>query len=164
MELMLSSLPMFLAPALSFAFFTPKMHIIPSVIIRAGQTPPSLVMTKYYYKEHINMMRRKFEEVKALGSAAVEEWIKGLEDEGKDKIANASRWEQWEASGGLQALGHIRKSGTGSDSYRMSPTKYGYKTSSSADSNSGNTTPSLNGNLVGGNASPFFSSANPHGM
>lgn len=163
MDLMLSSLPTFLVPALSFALFTPKMHIIPSVIIRTGQTPPGLAMTKYYYKEHINLMRRKFEEVKALGSAAVEEWIKGLEDNGRDKIANASRWEQWEASGGLQALGQNGKSGSGSDSYRMSPIKSGYKTSSCVDSNSGSTTPSVNGNLVGGNGSPFSSSANLHG-
>jgi hypothetical protein len=61
-------------------------------------------MTKYYYKPHIDELMRKFEEVKLLGSAALEEWIKGLEGEGRRKIADAARWEHWEVRGGLQAI------------------------------------------------------------
>ncbi|KAL1850788.1 hypothetical protein Plec18170_006622 [Paecilomyces lecythidis] len=61
-------------------------------------------MTKYYYKPHIDRLKRKFEDVKSLGPAAVEEWIKGLESKGKEHLADSARWEQWEVNGGLRAV------------------------------------------------------------
>ena len=42
------------------------------------------------------------EEVRALGSAAAEEWCKGLEASGKEKVSDAARWEHWEASGAFK--------------------------------------------------------------
>ncbi|EER42391.1 conserved hypothetical protein [Histoplasma capsulatum H143] len=57
-----------------------------------------------FRQTHVDDMRRKFEDVKLLGPAATEEWIKGLECNGKDKLADAARWEQWEASGGIQSI------------------------------------------------------------
>lgn len=39
-----------------------------------------------------------------MGPATAEEWIKGLANSGKDKLADASRWEQWEVSNGLHEL------------------------------------------------------------
>lgn len=53
-------------------------------------------------------MKREFDEVKALGSATAEEWVKGLEANGKEKLADAARWEQWEMSGGLKPLRNAR--------------------------------------------------------
>lgn len=52
-------------------------------------------------------MKSRFEEVKSLGPAAAEEWVKGLEGNGKEKISDAARWEQWEFAGGLRSLGTI---------------------------------------------------------
>ena len=49
-------------------------------------------------------MKSQFNHVKELGAAAAEEWFKGLEKDGKEKAANAARWEQWELSGGFQTI------------------------------------------------------------
>lgn len=39
--------------------------------------------------------------MKAMGSATVEEWLKGLEGRGHESRSDALRWENWAASGGL---------------------------------------------------------------
>ena len=38
------------------------------------------------------------------GSAAVDEWIKGLDDEGRNRGEEVIRWENWEAKGGLEKV------------------------------------------------------------
>lgn len=105
MDLLFSStVPSLLVPAMTFAFFTPAMYYVSSSSLRGSQPPPGLSLTKYYPKAQIEEMKRKFEEVKLLGPATAEEWIKGLEGEGKEKMADAARWEQWELAGGLRSL------------------------------------------------------------
>ena len=47
---------------------------------------------------------RKFEDVKALGSASAEEWIKGLASQGQERLEDNIRWEQWESRGGLKKV------------------------------------------------------------
>lgn len=42
--------------------------------------------------------------MKSLGDAAAEEWIKGLEDLGKQRRHDAARWERWEDAGGLAKM------------------------------------------------------------
>ncbi|RAL66561.1 hypothetical protein DID88_006251 [Monilinia fructigena] len=43
--------------------------------------PPSTTqLTKYYFKKHVEAIKDEFESVKAMGSATIEEWLKGLED------------------------------------------------------------------------------------
>lgn len=61
-------------------------------------------MKKYFYIPHIERLLKDFDEVKTMGSAAAEEWVKGLDQEGKDKMSDAARWEQWEAKGGLRRV------------------------------------------------------------
>ncbi len=61
-------------------------------------------MTKHYYKPHIREIMRQFDDVKDLGPASAEEWIKGLDGEGKERLNDAIRWEQWEARGGLKKV------------------------------------------------------------
>ena len=39
-----------------------------------------------------------------LGRASAEEWFKGLEMEGKERLDDVVRWEQWEARGGLKKV------------------------------------------------------------
>ncbi|KAL2005251.1 hypothetical protein VTN00DRAFT_2461 [Thermoascus crustaceus] len=163
MDLMLSSLPTFLVPALSFALVTPTMHVIPSVTLRSHQPPPGLVMTKHYYKPQIDDLKCKFEEVKALGTATVEEWIKGLESKGKEKLADFSRWELWESNGGLRAVRAARPHDQERYPHRISPMKSGNKALSSMETGSGNTTPLTNGKLVGETSSPFPSATNTYG-
>ncbi|KAI1941839.1 hypothetical protein LOZ58_002559 [Ophidiomyces ophidiicola] len=105
MDLLFSStLPTLLIPAIPFAFFTSSMHFVSSVILRSSQVPSGLSLTKFYLKSHIEAMKDKFEEVKVLGAATAEEWVKGLEGDGKEKIADSARWEQWEATGSLRTF------------------------------------------------------------
>ena len=66
--------------------------------------PPEVQLTKCYYKPHVEDIKRRFDHVKELGSASAEEWIKGLDSEGKDRSIDAARWEQWEAKGGLEKV------------------------------------------------------------
>lgn len=61
-------------------------------------------MKKHYYKSQIELLKQRFEKVKAMGPATAEEWVKGLEQEGKDRMCDAARWEQWESKGGLRKV------------------------------------------------------------
>lgn len=61
-------------------------------------------MTKYFYKPHLEEIKKRFQAVKDLGSGSVEEWIKGLKGEQRDLVQDASRWEQWETKGGLKKV------------------------------------------------------------
>lgn len=49
-------------------------------------------------------MKSRLEEVRVLGTATAEEWIKGLDLEGKDRLNDSARWEQWDAKGGLKKV------------------------------------------------------------
>lgn len=42
-------------------------------------------------------MQKEHEEAKEFGEAAAEEWVKGLPLNGKQQMADAARWERWEA-------------------------------------------------------------------
>ncbi len=83
---------------------TPSLQVVSPNILRNSSVPPRIEMTKYFYKPHIEKLRKEFEEVKELGSATAGEWIKGLDEIGKDRLCDASRWEQWEAKGGLRKV------------------------------------------------------------
>ncbi|EEP76598.1 predicted protein [Uncinocarpus reesii 1704] len=140
MDLLFSStLPTLLVPAIPFAFFTPSMNFVSSVVLRSNQPPTGLSLTKFYLKSHIEAMRAKFEEVKTLGSATAEEWVKGLEGNGKEKIADSARWEQWELTGGLRSVrtANTFQSGRPSVDYVES----GGQSSSTIGSNSGVSSP-----------------------
>lgn len=93
-----------LLPALPFAFLTQSMHLVLSTTLRSNSPPAGLQLTKFFFKPHIDALKQKFEDVKALGPAAAEEWVKGLEQGGRDKLSDAARWEQWEANAGFQTL------------------------------------------------------------
>ncbi|KKZ62967.1 hypothetical protein EMCG_02678 [[Emmonsia] crescens] len=130
-----SSLPSMLIPSLPFAFFTPSMHFTASITWRNNQPPGDMALTKYFYKAHVDDMRRKFEDVKSLGPAATEEWIKGLESNVKDKLADAARWEQWETSGGLRSM-RLARVNRNETSLRLSSVDLGAK-NKSVDTTSG---------------------------
>ena len=75
-----------------------------STVLRNAAPPSDVQLTKHYYKLDIEHIRRQLQHVKELGSGSAEEWIKGLEDEGREKSNDAARWEQWEAKGGLKKV------------------------------------------------------------
>ncbi|TEY87542.1 hypothetical protein BOTCAL_0001g00690 [Botryotinia calthae] len=99
--LLSSSIPSPLMPALPFVFLTNELHVIPATALQNGQPPPTTQITKYYLKKHIEEIKDEFESVKAMGSATIEEWLKGLEDRGKERRNDSARWERWEANGGI---------------------------------------------------------------
>ncbi|RSM18615.1 hypothetical protein CDV31_002544 [Fusarium ambrosium] len=99
--LLSSTIPSLLLPALPPIFVTDQLHVLPPRVMQTGALPPNTQVTKFFWSEHINQIKNEFEQVKVLGSAATEEWVKGLEIRGKQALADASRWEKWELAGGL---------------------------------------------------------------
>lgn len=43
-----------------------------------------------------------------MGSATFEEWLKGLDDRGKERRNDAARWERWEVSGGVARMRNLQ--------------------------------------------------------
>ncbi|KAL8842711.1 MAG: hypothetical protein Q9170_000367 [Blastenia crenularia] len=104
-DLLLSSdFSSFLLPALPFAFVSSSMNYIPSTLLRESAAPTSTRIVKRFYKPHVQQIKRKLDEVRELGVGSADEWTKGLAEEGKERINNAVRWEQWEAKGGLKKV------------------------------------------------------------
>ncbi|KAI9657608.1 MAG: hypothetical protein M1821_002784 [Bathelium mastoideum] len=96
-----------LLPALPFAIITKDLHVISSIAAQDfGGLPPASQWAKIYYKPHIEEIERQLRETQTLGSAAVEEWGKGLAATGKEKLMGAARWERFEAKGGLESIRH----------------------------------------------------------
>ncbi|KAI0599317.1 hypothetical protein F4775DRAFT_550823 [Biscogniauxia sp. FL1348] len=94
------SIPSLLMPALPFVLITSDMHIVPSAMLQSEQIPPGLQVTKIFHSGSIEKLRQEFLSVKEMGEATVEEWLKGLEDRGKEHLNDAYRWEKWEYAGG----------------------------------------------------------------
>jgi hypothetical protein len=72
--------------------------------LQSQSSPIPEQLCKLYWKEQIDDIKTEFEAVKALGSAAAEEWLKGLEDRGKMLRSDAARWEKWAISGGVRQM------------------------------------------------------------
>ncbi|KAL8760868.1 MAG: hypothetical protein Q9184_002956 [Pyrenodesmia sp. 2 TL-2023] len=104
-DLLLSSAcPSFLLPALPFAFVSSSLNYIPNTLLRESTAPPSSHIVKRFYKPDVRQIKRQLDDVQDLGAASADEWSKGLPAEGKDRINDAIRWEQWEAKGGLKKV------------------------------------------------------------
>lgn len=103
-----SSIPSALLPALPFAFFTSTLDYVSPITVQANSPPPNITMSKYYYQDHLDDIKRNFEDVRALGGSTAEEWFKGLEGTGKDMLADALRWERWDAEGGISRVQAFR--------------------------------------------------------
>lgn len=74
------------------------MHYIPATTLAANPSgAPRGAMFKVYYRKHIDDLQGEHEDAKEFGEAAAEEWIKGLPLNGKQQMADAARWERWEA-------------------------------------------------------------------
>lgn len=101
---MFSDCPAFLIPALPFAFISSSNNYIPSTVLRGTTPPPTLKLTKHYYKPHVKDVMLRLENARELGNASTDEWIKGLDSEGKDRLNETVRWEQWDAKGGLKKV------------------------------------------------------------
>jgi hypothetical protein len=59
--------------------------------------PPNVEIGKFYYKKHVEDITQELSNALSLGPAAAEEWSKGLDDKGKERMKAAENWEKWEA-------------------------------------------------------------------
>jgi len=62
-----------------------------------GGIPSHLRVAKVYHSADVETIQHEYEEAKAFGQGAAEEWRKGLAMKGKDAMADAARWEKWES-------------------------------------------------------------------
>jgi len=101
--LLSSEFPTPLLAALPVLYFSNELHIIPQATVKnpQNQAPPAIRITKTYFKPHVSEIKREYLEVKTLGSATAEEWVKGLDDRGAERRNDAARWDKWEAGGGV---------------------------------------------------------------
>ncbi|KAF2109412.1 hypothetical protein BDV96DRAFT_585543 [Lophiotrema nucula] len=85
-----------LRPALSYALITSDQHYIPAYTLQSATTPADVEIAKYYYKPHVEEIMKELEQAQGRGPAAAEEWAKGLEARGKERMKAAENWERWE--------------------------------------------------------------------
>jgi len=86
-----------LRPALPFAFITNDQHYIPAHTLQAATIPASVEIAKYYFREHVDAITEELTDALSLGTAAAEEWSKGLEARGNERMKLVELWERWEA-------------------------------------------------------------------
>ncbi|KAH7136584.1 hypothetical protein EDB81DRAFT_85448 [Dactylonectria macrodidyma] len=99
-----SSIPSLLLPALPVVLIMDQLHVIPPSVMQTRTLPSQSQVTKVFWSPHLEEIKSEFETVKLLGSAAAEEWVKGLEIRGKQTLADASRWEKWDLAGGVHQM------------------------------------------------------------
>ncbi|KAI9761964.1 MAG: AMP deaminase [Chaenotheca gracillima] len=99
-----SSIASPLLVALPFIFLGPANQTITPTILQMSSHAPQFQMTKRFYKGDIQEIKTQFEDVKALGAPAAEEWIKGLDQRGKEMTSDSARWERWLYGGGISNL------------------------------------------------------------
>lgn len=90
--------------ALPFIFLTNELHVLSPTTLQNEQHPPSVQITKRFSNQQIQALKQEFEDVKVLGTATVEEWLKGLDSKGREVRNDAARWERWESSGGIERM------------------------------------------------------------
>lgn len=105
--LLSSSVPSPLLAALPFIFLTNELHVLAPSTLQSGQPPPGIQVVKHFSISQIDAIKLKFEEVKALGGATAEEWLKGLDGQGQDRKTDAARWERWETQGGVTRMRNL---------------------------------------------------------
>lgn len=110
-------------------------------------------------------IKQRLDEVRELGAASADEWSKGLAAEGKERINDAIRWEQWEAKGGLRKVNVRPQAKAIATSSTTTPTQSLPKSHNSAESNGSvpehgqmtlkNGTPVLNSAIVHMTSQPY---------
>lgn len=71
-------------------------NYITAYTLQSATTPADVVIGKYFYKQHVEDITQELHEAQGLGQAAAEEWYKGLQTRGKERMKLAENWERWE--------------------------------------------------------------------
>ena len=88
-----------LISALSYGIFGPSLDYILSAFLRQCSPPPGLRLSKFFFRPQLERTKTMLDEVRALGSAAVEGWMKGL---GQERLERVTKFERWELSGDFE--------------------------------------------------------------
>ncbi|KAK8049109.1 hypothetical protein PG994_010839 [Apiospora phragmitis] len=103
-DLLLSLTPSLIIPALPSVLLTEDTNILSPGALQNGHGHSDGKLTKLFYTKHVEELKEEFATVKTMGLATAEEWLKGLDDRGKELRADSSRWEKWESSGGVSQM------------------------------------------------------------
>jgi hypothetical protein len=85
-----------LRPSLAFALVAKDHHYV-AAYTAPKTIPVNVEIGKYYYTKHLDEVTQALNQALTLGSAAAEEWCKGLEAREKEWMKMAENWEQWES-------------------------------------------------------------------
>lgn len=88
-------------PALPFIFMTQELQALSPTTLERGDLPPNTSLTKIFWSPDVESVTEEFEVVRKLGSAATEEWLKGLDGRRRERQNDSARWENWAASGAI---------------------------------------------------------------
>lgn len=86
------------------------MQVFSPSVLAKGHVLGDPPLTKIFLSEQVETLKDEFLSVKTLGTGAVEEWLKGLEERGKEQRLDADRWSKWELGGGLHQMWMLRHS------------------------------------------------------
>lgn len=110
--------------ALPFIFITNELQILPLATVQSGRTPQSISIAKVFFNAQLEAIKNEFTSVKDLGLAAVEEWLKGLDDKGKEARNDAARWEKWDNTGGVATMRAVESQETWKTTTRSDSSTY----------------------------------------
>ena len=101
--LLCSTFPAFLLPALNFCFITDSLNIVSATSLQNADKKVQPTQ-KYYFKRDVEQILEQFEITRQYGRGSVDEWVKGLDAKRKADAQDFTRWENWEAKGGLKRV------------------------------------------------------------
>lgn len=73
-------------------------------MLQTGQIPGGV--TKIFLTKSVHELVDEFQSIESMGSATIEEWLKGLEARGKELRAS---WEKWELAGAHATARNARR-------------------------------------------------------
>lgn len=80
---------------------TQELQALSPTALERGDLPANTSLAKLFWSADVENVTGEFETVRKLGSAATEEWLKGLDGRRRERQNDSSRWENWAASGGI---------------------------------------------------------------
>ncbi|ETS01738.1 hypothetical protein M419DRAFT_80212 [Trichoderma reesei RUT C-30] len=104
-DLLLSpSKPSFIAAGAPTVFVTADLNVVTRQIMRNSPIPTGVQLTKVFWPAQLESLQAELGDAKRFGTAAVEEWVKGLDSRGAKANRDASRWDNWYLSGGVRQM------------------------------------------------------------
>lgn len=80
---------------IAYAFLSKDLHVVSE---QNARTNINQGISKIFLLDDIKSITAEYIEAKVLGEGAAEEWIKGLDEKGKQSMSDALRWSRWEDS------------------------------------------------------------------